>query len=149
MRVYIPSQLSFLMSGDLYKVATALFGYQKDGEVSYSNRNALYLHLDPAVAEQCVQTLIDYKIIIPTGMDGGVWRFRINVPVIEAAKSQPLTEIPSKPLLKLSTDITFKQLATVKERTSDEILAEIEALKRELMSKVQVQHHDGSSELPW
>ena len=137
------------MPSDLFKVATTLFAFQKDGEVSYSKRNATYLHLDHAIADQCIQTLVDYKLITPTGQDGGVWKFKINAPVIEAAKSQPLTEIPSKPLLRLSEEIKWKQQTTTKELSADEILAQIDKLKRQLMTKVKVEQNNDADTLPW
>ena len=136
------------MPGDLYKVASTLFAYQKDGEITYSKRNAEYLHLDQAVAEQCVQTLVDIKLIEPLEQAGGVYRFKINKPLIEVAKGRPLTEIPNKPLIKLSEAITWKQQATTKERTANEILGEIERLKKELMQKVK-EDNNKTNELPW
>lgn len=137
------------MPSDLFKVATTLFAFQKDGEVSYSKRNATYLHIDQAIADQCIQTLIDYKLITPVGQDGGVWKFKINAPVIEAAKSQPLTEIPSKPILKLSEDIKWKQQTNTKELSAEEILSQIDALKRQLMTKVKAEQTNTADDLPW
>ena len=137
-----------LMPGDLYKVASTLFAYQKDGEVTYSKRNADYMHLDQDVAEQCVQTLIDIKLIEPLEQAGGVWKFKINKPLIEVAKGRPLTEIPDKPLIKLSDAITWKQQATTKERTANELLEEIERLKKELMTKVR-EDNNKTDQLPW
>lgn len=137
------------MPSDLFKVATTLFAFQKEGEVSYSKRNATYLHIDQAIADQCIQTLVDYKLITPTGQDGGVYRFKINAPVIEAAKSQPLTEVPNKPILKLSTDITFKNVNSTRELSADEILAQIDKLKRQLMTKVKAEQTNTADDLPW
>lgn len=137
------------MPSDLYKVATTLFAFQRDGEVSYSKRNATYLHIDQAIADQCIQTLIDYKLITPVGQDGGVWKFKINASTIEAAKSQPLTEIPSKPVLRLSEDIKWKQQTTTKELSPEEILGQIEALKRQLMTKVKAEQNNDADTLPW
>ena len=147
-KTYLPSQILMLMPGDLYKVASTLFAYQKDGEITYSKRNAEYLHLDQAVAEQCVQTLVDIKLIEPLEQAGGVWKFKINKPLIEVAKGRPLTEIPNKPLIKLSEAITWKEQATTKERTANEILGEIERLKKELMAKVK-EDNNKTDELPW
>lgn len=148
-KIYLPAQVSYLMPSDLFKVATTLFAFQKDGEVSYSKRNATYLHIDQAIADQCIQTLIDYKLITPTGQDGGVWKFKINASTIEAAKLQPLTEIPSKPLLRLSDEIKWKNQATTKELSPDEILRQIEALKRQLMTKVKAEQNNDADTLPW
>lgn len=148
-KIFLPAQISYLMPSDLYKVATTLFAFQKEGEVSYSKRNATYLHIDQAIADQCIQTLVDYKLITPVGQDGGVWKFKINASTIEAAKSQPLTEIPSKPVLRLSEDIKWKQQATTKELSPDEILRQIEALKRQLMTKVKAEQNNDADTLPW
>lgn len=137
------------MPSDLFKVATTLFAFQKDGEVSYSKRNATYLHIDQAIADQCIQTLVDYKLITPTGQDGGVYRFKINASTIEAAKLTPLTEVPNKPILKLSTDITFKNVNNTRELSADEILAQIDKLKRQLMTKVKAEQTNTADDLPW
>lgn len=147
-KIYLPAQISYLMPSDLYKVATTLFAFQKEGEVSYSKRNATYLHLDQAIADQCIQTLVDYKLITPAGQDGGVWKFKINAPVIEAAKLQPLTEIPNKPILKLSSEITFKQMSNTKPMTPEEILSQIQTLKQMLMKQVKTENND-TDNLPW
>jgi len=137
------------MPSDLFKVATTLFAFQKDGEVSYSKRNATYLHLDQAIADQCIQTLVDYKLITPTGQDGGVYKFKINASTIEAAKSQPLTEIPNKPLLKLAEDIKWKNMSNTKPMTPDEILRQIDELKKKLMVTVKAEQNNTSDDLPW
>ena len=137
------------MPSDLFKVATTLFAFQKDGEVSYSKRNATYLHIDQAIADQCIQTLVDYKLITPTGQDGGVYRFKINASTIEAAKLTPLTEVPNKPILKLSTEITFKNVNNTRELSADEILAQIDKLKRQLMTKVKAEQTNTADDLPW
>lgn len=137
------------MPSDLFKVATTLFAFQKDGEVSYSKRNATYLHLDQAIADQCIQTLVDYKLITPAGQDGGVYRFKINASTIEAAKLTPLTEVPNKPILKLSTEITFKNVNNTRELSADEILAQIDKLKRQLMTKVKAEQTNTADDLPW
>jgi len=148
-KIYLPAQISYLMPSDLFKVATTLFAFQKDGEVSYSKRNATYLHLDQAIADQCIQTLVDYKLITPTGQDGGVYKFKINASTIEAAKSQPLTEIPNKPLLKLAEDIKWKNMSNTKPMTPDEILRQIDELKKKLMVTVKAEQNNTSDDLPW
>lgn len=148
-KIYLPAQVSYLMPSDLYKVATTLFAFQKDGEVSYSKRNATYLHIDQAIADQCIQTLVDYKLITPAGQDGGVYKFKINASTIEAAKLQPLTEVPNKPLIKLSDEIKWKNQATTKELSPEEILGQIEALKRQLMTKVKAEQNNDADTLPW
>lgn len=137
------------MPSDLFKVATTLFAFQKDGEVSYSKRNATYLHIDQAIADQCIQTLVDYKLITPTGQDGGVYKFKINASTIEAAKLTPLTEVPNKPILKLSSEITFKNVNNTRELSADEILAQIDKLKRQLMTKVKAEQTNTADDLPW
>ena len=148
-KIYLPAQISYLMPSDLYKVATSLFAFQKDGEVSYCKRNATYLHLDQAIADQCIQTLIDYKLITFVEQSGGVYRFKINAPTIEAAKQIPLTEIPNKPLLRLSEEIKWKQQPTTKEMSPDEILGQIQALKEMLMKKVKPTETNAPDDLPW
>ena len=137
------------MPSDLYKVATTLFAFQKDGEVSYSKRNATYLHLDQAIADQCIQTLVDYKLITPVGQDGGVYKFKISVPTIEAAKMTPLTEVPNKPLLRLSDEIKWKNQTSTKELSPEEILRQIDILKKQLMNKVKPVENKEEDDLPW
>lgn len=148
-KIYLPAQISYLMPSDLYKVATCLFAFQKNGEVSYSKRNASYLHIDEAIADQCIQTLIDYKLISFVEQSGGVYKFKINAPTIEAAKLIPLTEVPNKPLLKLSGEIRWKQQPTTRELSPDEILGQIQALKEMLMKKVKPEETNAPDDLPW
>lgn len=137
------------MPSDLYKVTTSLFAFQKDGEVTYSKRNASYLHIDEAIADQCIQTLIDYKLISFVEQAGGVYRFKINRATIEAAKQIPLTEVPNKPLFKLSSEIKWKQQPTTRELSPDEILGQIQALKEMLMKKVKPTETNAPDDLPW
>lgn len=141
-KIYLPAQISYLMPSDLYKVATSLFAFQKDGEITYSKRNASYLHLDQAIADQCVQTLIDCKLITYVEQSGGVYKFKINAPTIEAAKLIPLTEVPNKPLLKLSDEIKWKNQTSTKELSNDEILEQIRQLQAMLKKNV-------TEDLPW
>lgn len=137
------------MPSDLYKVATSLFAFQKDGEVTYSKRNASYLHIDEAIADQCIQTLIDYKLISFVEQAGGVYRFKINRATIEAVKQIPLTEVPNKPLLRLSEEIKWKQQPTTRELSPDEILGQIQALKEMLMKKIKPTETNAPDDLPW
>lgn len=148
-KIYIPMQVKALMPGDLYKVLDALFAFQKEGTISYSKRNAEFLHLDQAITDQAIQTAVDYKLITPIEQSGGVYRFRINGAAFEAAKMTPLSEVPNKPLLKLSSEITFKNQTTTKELSPEEILGQIEALKRQLMSKVKAEQNNDADTLPW
>lgn len=137
-----------LLTGDFYKVLDTLFAFQKDGEISYSKRNCEFLHIDQAIVEQAIQTAIDYKIIEFVEQTGGVYKFRIVKPTIEAAKQIPLNEVPNKALFKPSDEIKWKEQATTKERTANELLEEIERLKKELMTKVQGSNNS-VSDLPW
>lgn len=142
-------QVKALMPGDLYKVLDALFAFQKEGTISYSKRNAEFLHLDQAIADQAIQTAVDYKLITPIEQSGGVYRFKINGAAFEAAKMTPLSEVPNKPILKLSSEITFKQMDNTKELSADEILAQIDKLKRQLMNKVKAEQTSNTDDLPW
>lgn len=146
-KIFLPYQISMLMPAEMFKVMVTLFAYQKEGTITYSKRNCEFLHLDQAIVEQCIQTAINYKLIEFVEQSGGVYKFKINVSVIEAAKLTPLTAIPEKPILKLADEITWKQQATTKEMSPDELLAEIEKLKRQLMSKVK--DNNDASDLPW
>lgn len=148
-KIYIPIQVKALMPGDLYKVLDALFAFQKEGTISYSKRNAEFLHLDQAVADQAIQTAIDYKLIEFIEQAGGVYRFKINSAAFETAKMTPLSEIPNKPLLKLSEEIKWKQQTTTKELSAEEILSQIQTLKQMLMKTVKTEEHNASDGLPW
>lgn len=145
-KIFIPHQLKALLPAEMYKVLDTLFAFQKEGTITYSKRNAEFLHLDQAICDQCIQTAIDKKIIKPVEMAGGVYRFEINEPIIEAAKLLPLTEIPNRPLIKLSEEITFKQTMGKKELTNQEIMEQIRVLQAQLMSQVENKKED---DLPW
>lgn len=148
-KIYLPYQVSMLMPGDMYKTMVALFASQKDGVISYSKRNCEFLHLDQAIVEQAIQTAIDHKLITPVEQSGGVYRFKIIQPTIEAAKMTSVTDIPNKPLLKLSTDITFKNMSNTKSMTPEEILNQIQTLKQMLMKTVKTEENNDTDNLPW
>lgn len=138
------------MPGDMYKVLDTLFAFQKEeGMITYSRKNCEFLHLDQAIVEQAIQTAIDYKLIEYVSQDGGVYKFRILKPTIEVAKQIPLNEVPNKALFKPSDEIKWKEQATTKERTANELLEEIERLKKELMTKVQGSNNKTNEQLPW
>lgn len=142
-RIFLPLQLKALMPADMFKVMDTIFGFQKeDGMVTYSKRNAEFLHIDQAIADQCIQTAVDRKIITPVGMDGGVYKFKINEGTIEAIKHIPLPEIARKPLLKLSDEIKFKEVGKSKPLSNDEILEQIRQLQAMLKKNV-------TEDLPW
>lgn len=147
-KIYIPAQVSMLMPSDMYKTMITLFAFQKEGIISYSKKNADFLHLDQAVTDQVIQTAINYKLIEPIEQTGGVYKFKINQTVMETAKLTPLTEIPNKPLLKLANEITFKQEMGTKQKTNEEILEEIRKLQAQLMSNVKPENND-TNDLPW
>lgn len=131
------------MPAEMFKVMDTIFAFQKDdGIVTYSKRNAEFLHIDLAIADQCIQTAVDSKIITPIGMDGGVYKFRINEGTIEAIKQIPLPEIARKPLLKLSDEIKWKNQTSTKELSNDEILEQIRQLQSMLKKNV-------TEDLPW
>lgn len=148
-KIYLPYQVSMLMPGDMYKTMVALFASQKDGVISYSKRNCEFLHLDQAIVEQAIQTAIDHKLITPVEQSGGVYRFKIIQPTIEAAKMTSVTDIPNKPLLELSTDITFKNMSNTKSMTPEEILSQIQTLKQMLMKTVKTEENNDTDNLPW
>ena len=152
-KIYIPMQVSMLLPGDMYKTLVTLFAFQKEGTITYSKKNSEFLHLDQAIAEQAVQTAINYKLIEPIEQAGGVYKFKINQTVMETAKLTPLTEIPNKPLLKLAETITFKQEMGTKQKTNEELLEEIRRLQAQLMGNVKVDisapPEHAANDLPW
>lgn len=136
------------MPSDMYKTMITLAAFQKEGIISYSKKNADFLHLDQAVTDQVIQTAINYKLIEPLEQAGGVYKFKINQTTLETAKLTPLTEIPNKPLLKLAETITFKQEMGTKQKTNEEILEEIRKLQAQLMANVKPENND-TNDLPW
>lgn len=147
-KIFLPYQVKALLPSDLYKVADVLYAFQKEGHITYSKKNADYLHLDVAIVEQCVQTLVDLKLIEPVSMDGGVYKFRICPAPLEVAKNIPLVDIPNKPLLKLAESITFKEQMKTKQPSNEELMEQIRRLQAQLMNQV-VKDNNGDSGLPW
>lgn len=147
-KIFIPAQVSMLMPSDMYKTMITLAAFQKEGIISYSKKNADFLHLDQAVTDQVIQTAINYKLIEPIEQTGGVYKFKINQTVMETAKLTPLTEIPNKPLLRLANEITFKQEMGTKQKTNEELLEEIRKLQAQLMANVKPDNND-TNDLPW
>ena len=138
-----------LMPSDMYKTMITLFAFQKEGVISYSKKNCEFLHLDQAICDQAVQTAINYKLIEPLEMTGGVYKFKINQALIETAKLTPLTEIPNKPILKLSDEITFKNEMGSKQPNTEALLEQIRQLQAQLMNQVKVKETNNVNNLPW
>lgn len=145
-KIFIPHQLKALLPAEMYKVLDTLFAFQKEGTITYSKRNSEFLHLDQAVCDQCIQTAVDKKIIEPLEMTGGVYKFKINKPLMETAKTLSLTDIPNRQLIRLSEEITFKNDMKPKEPSTADLLEEIRILKAKLMSQVENKKED---DLPW
>lgn len=148
-KIYIPMQVSMLLPGDMYKTLVTLFAFQKEGTITYSKKNSEFLHLDQAVAEQAIQTAVNYKLIEPLEMAGGVYKFKINQTAMETAKLTPLTEIPNKPILKLADEITFKQEMGSKQPSTEALLEQIRQLQVQLMTQVKNENNEGNDGLPW
>ena len=147
-KIFLPYQVKALMPAELYKVADCLYAFQKEGHITYSKKNAEYLHLDVAIVEQCVQTLIDTKLIEPVSMDGGVYKFKLNPAPLEVAKNIPLVDIPNKQLLKLAESITFKEQMKTKQPSNEELMEQIRRLQAQLMNQVKDNNND-ANDLPW
>lgn len=137
------------MPGDMYKVLDTLFAFQREGCITYSKRNCEFLHLDQAVVEQAIQTAINYKIIEPLEMNGGVYKFKINQATIEASKLIQLNGIPNKPLFKLADEIKFKGVMKEKPQTNEAILEQIRQLQAELKKRMEGPENNTDSDLPW
>lgn len=146
-KIYLPHQLKALLPAEMYKVLDTLFAFQKEGIVTYSKRNADFLHLDNAITDQAIQTAINYKIIAPIEMAGGVYKFKIVGETIEKAKLVQLTDIPNKPLLKLADEITFKQTMNKPEPSTEALLEQIRVLQAQLMN--QMKDNKTEDGLPW
>lgn len=148
-KIYLPMQVKALLPSDVYKVLDALMTFQKEGTITYSKRNAEFLHLPVEITDQAIQTAINYNLIKPIEMSGSVYKFSINASVLEAAKLTPLTEIPNKPLLKLSNEITFKQEMGSKQPSTEALLEQIRQLQAQLMNQVKNENNEGNDGLPW
>lgn len=147
-KIFIPHQLKALLPAEMYKVLDTLFAFQKEGTITYSKRNSEFLHLDQSICDQCIQTAVDKKIIEPLEMTGGVYKFKINKPLMETAKTLSLTDIPNRQLIRLSEEITFKNDMKPKEPSTADLLEEIRILKAKLMNQV-VKDNNDASDLLW
>lgn len=146
-KIFIPHQLKALLPPEMYKVLDTLFAFQKEGTITYSKRNSEFLHIDQSICDQCIQTAIDKKMIAPVEQSGGIYRFKINKELMEVAKNIPLTDIPNKATLKLSSEIKFKEAMKPKEPSTEELLEQIRVLKEKLMN--QVKDNNDANDLPW
>lgn len=140
-KIYLPMQIKALMPSDMYKVLDVLVAFQKDGIISYSKRNAEFIHVDLAVADQAIQTAIDIKLLIPVEKDGGVYKFKINEDVIKRAQEVSLKDISSKKMIKLSTDITFKSQKNEDKKDVD-CMSYSEMKKMLLMLQARMNEHE-------
>lgn len=145
-KIYLPMQLKALMPADMYKVLDVLVAFQKEGIVSYSKRNAEFIHIDQSIADQAIQTAVDLKLLKPIEKDGGIYKFRINEEVIKRAQEVNLKDIPGKNLIKLSTDITFKN-EKKEEKTGIDIMSYEEMKKMLLMIQAKMKEHEEVKEL--
>ena len=152
-KIYLPFQLKALFSPEMYKVMDVLFGFQKEGIISYSKRNCEFLHLPQPVVEQCVQTAVDRKIIEPVELAGGVYRFRIISSTIEAYRQVALADVSDGTPFKLSEEITFKNIGKQqpeqKRLSNEEILAQLSALRQQLAANLKGEENKGLDDLPW
>lgn len=152
-KIYLSYQVKMMMPGDMYKVMDTLFAFQKEGQISYSKRNCEFLHLDQSVVEQAIQTAINYKLIKPVEMAGGIYRFDINSTVLEASKLIELKDVPTKPLFKLADEIKFKnemgRKGVESSMTTEQMLAQIQILQSMIKRKMEEPENNADSDLPW
>jgi hypothetical protein len=149
-KIYLPMQVKALLPSDVYKVLDALMTFQKEGgTITYSKRNAEFLHLPVEITDQAIQTAINYNLIKPIEMSGGVYKFKINQTAIEVAKAVPLTKIPNNSLLKLADEIKFKQEMGTKQPSTEALLEQIRQLQAQLMTQVKNENNEGNDGLPW
>lgn len=140
-KIYLPMQIKALMPSDMYKVLDVLVAFQKEGIVSYSKRNAEFLHMDEAICDQAVQTAVDVKLFIPVGKDGGVFKFKINEDIIKRAQEVSLKDIPGKKMISLSTNITFKSQKKEEKKDVD-CMSYDEMKKMLLMLQARMNEHE-------
>lgn len=141
-KIFLPLQCKALLPSDCYKVLDTLFAVQKDGKISYSKRNAQFLHLDEAICDQAIQTAIDKKLIVLEAKEGGVWTFTINSEQLEKFKNVKLQDVPGIKLIDMSTEITFKheQEASPYELAPSMTREELVALMQKI--QLQLKKHD-------
>lgn len=138
-------KLKVIMTPELYKVADALFAYQKDGMVSYSKKTAALLHMDVAVADQMIQTLVDRKIISSAGQENGVWKFKVDQGTINRFNEASWEDIGKAQLMSVATEITFKNVQPPRQEygmvtmSTEEMMAQMQKLQAMIMMKQQLE----------
>lgn len=142
-RIYLPAQLKALMPEQMLKVIDLLFIFQKeDATITYSKKNSLFLHMDEVITDQAIQTAIDINLILPVGVENGIYKFKINQDVIKKFQEIALKDIQDKNLINLSGNITFKTRmsqgdtsAPKTEMSTEEMQKMILMLQAQLMQK--------------
>lgn len=154
-KIYLPFQLKALFTPEMYKVMDVLFGFQKEGIISYSKRNCEFLHMPQEVVEKCVQTAVDRRLIEPVELAGGVYRFRINASTIEGYRQVALSQVSDGTPFKLSEEITFREIGKkggvgdIKSLSNEEILHQLNVLKEQLAKNLRGDDNDKFNDLPW
>lgn len=136
-RLFLPLQIKVLMPESMYKVIDILFALQKDGVVGYSKKTAEIVHMDSTFTDQAIQTAVNHKILIPIGMDYGIYRFKINEDVLKKSLTVDYKDLTSHNLIELATDIKFKESVpeSSDEMTEDEMKTQILILQAKLKEK--------------
>lgn len=142
-RIYLPAQLKALMPEQMLKVIDLLFIFQKeDATITYSKKNSLFLHMDEVITDQAIQTAIDINLLLPVGVENGIYKFKINQDVIKKFQEIALKDIQDKNLINLSGNITFKTRmsqgdtsAPKTEMSTEEMQKMILMLQAQLMQK--------------
>lgn len=142
-RIYLPAQLKALMPEQMLKVIDLLFIFQKeDATITYSKKNSLFLHMEEVITDQAIQTAIDINLLLPVGVENGIYKFKINQDVIKKFQEIALKDIQDKNLINLSGNITFKTRmsqgdtsAPKTEMSTEEMQKMILMLQAQLMQK--------------
>ena len=136
-RLYLTLQIKTLMPESMYKVIDILFALQKDGMVGYSKKTAELAHIDSSIADQAVQTAINHKILIPIGVESGIYRFKLNEDVLKKSLSVDFKDLVGYNLFELATEITFKEnmSSSPDDMSEDEMKAQILLLQAKLKEK--------------
>ena len=131
---FLPAQLMFLLPPIAAQLLYYLFSFslKSDGKIYFYQRTFNQLKMTEDEFDTALQTLIDNEIIDVTRRDETTYDCIVNYDkIIEFAF--PFNEMPNIEKIKLSTDITFKNIKA-NSSNGDSIDAQLNELMRKLDS---------------
>ena len=147
-KTYLPMQVKYLMPESMYKVIDALVVFQKDGIMSYSKKMCEYLHMDESIVEQCIQTAIDMKLFTLAEKNCGIFKFKLNEDTIKKMNEIVLKDVNHIKLIKLATEIKFKNNSSESKPASDfDDMSEEDMKKMILMMQARLKEREEVSKI--